>query len=234
MTRLAGCLAVALAAWSPAAVLAGSGGPDSFGYCWQEGEGIEDVVAEPLLEGSGEVELELPFAFELYGQPWERVVIRSDGALGPARLDAEAPPCVDGADGPVVAAWWGEVHAHEVAAEVVGDQPDRRLVVAWTGPDWEVRAALHEGGDRVSVEHLALPSARGVAGIGTPGEGVLAWRCGDSDELEAGAAEFSTDCEQLEPEGGCQGQWKGTAMRFSGLLLLPLLGRRRPTVRSAS
>ncbi|BAS27042.1 PKD domain-containing protein [Limnochorda pilosa] len=123
----------------------GFGGPDGFGYVWQdsdepEGPAFEwvDATAEgtPLgLSDDGFAEVDLPWTFPFYGQEKSQVKIASNGYLtfGPDGSDLSNDPVPTTTDpNDLLAVWWDDLRPSS-GGEVYHwyDAADDRFVVEW-------------------------------------------------------------------------------------------------------
>ena len=241
-----------LAMLAPLPLFAGTGGPDSSGYVYTDSDETDgpphEVLSmigatDPGLSDDGSVTVDLPFAFEWYGDEWEQLTISNNGV---AFFDG-ASTSPGGTCPGTTAAWvgvapfWDDWAADAVTYAEFGRYPERVFAVQWEGPHdsaggsgtvqlWLVEARM----EAVIVhEDITFGSATVDGGasaiVGAQGGGTgLAWSCsgGLSDATSAwfgsegrrpAAVKPTTEAAAIRYEGESINQYLGRAVAAGDL-----------------
>ncbi len=202
----------ALAFLLPLTLLGASDGPDSGGYVFTDSDesdgpphGLLDMAAaeDPGLGDDETVEVELPFAYDWYGELQGAATISNNGALFFANADSATSGDCPGTGGgwSGVAAFWDDWSADAVTYATFGRYPNRVFAVQWSGAHGSaggaglVQAWLLEARpeavialDDVTFGDTSVDGgASAVVGAQSDSGNGLAWSCsgGLSDESSA-------------------------------------------------
>ena len=236
-----------LALLAPLPLFAGTGGPDPGGYVYTDSDETDGPpheilsmagATDPGLSDDGSVEVDLPFAFEWYGDLWDRVTISNNGVLFFDGVSTSATGTCPGSTATWngIAPFWDDWAAGAVTYAEYGRYPERIFAVQWEGAHdtaggsgtvqlWLVEARMEAV---IVLDDITFGSASvdggasAIVGVQGAGNG-MEWSCsgGLSDATSAwfghesrrpSAAEPTTASASFRYEGEAINQYLGRAL----------------------
>jgi len=180
------CLVAGLAgAIGPA--VADCPGPDGDGYSCSDSDDLggpafswvdisQTGTSIPLDDDDYEFPIDLPFAFQFYGQSYTQIAVGANGGVYFEDTDFFNPntalPTSGAGPGAFIAAYWDDLNpgtGGDVLYEVTGTAPDRAMVVEWkdiplysnSEDTLTMEVVLLEGSNNVLVQYLEPTSEGG-------------------------------------------------------------------------
>ncbi len=150
-----------------------SGGPDTFGYTFIDSDEVGGTIAFEDISGSGtatglnddgEINVTMPFEFNLYGTVSRTIRIGANGAIRfnqtSGNVGATNRNLPRAGVGLLISPYWDDLfpeNTGEIYYETKGTAPNRRFVVQWqtvehfdlTGPTITFEAILYEGTNNI-------------------------------------------------------------------------------------
>jgi hypothetical protein len=151
------------------------GGPDAYGYKWDRSLPFEwidatDGFQAPWLLGQASGPYDIGFPFNFYGKEYTRFSIGRGMLQMESSLAAPEPQCIPSQGWPdaYIAAFWDDLFTPQYVGhlfyKLVGEAPDRRLVVEWynvgksDGRSYNMtfEIVLFEGSNNIRFQYLNM------------------------------------------------------------------------------
>jgi len=211
------------------------GGPDAFGYTWVDADDggpaydyfITTGAPLPLNDDDGSTVVQLPFAFEYYGQGYSQIRLQSNGGLTFGSTEDLGPShtCpVENQPAPSILPLWMDLdpgQSGDFYAGSTGTAPTRTFVIEWFGiapfsntgsgqATFEVK--LFEADHHIEFHYQDLDfvgsdlddGETAVIGLARP-SGSLLYSCDGARVITGGQAIgfYPPQCDDVDGDGAC-------------------------------